>query len=141
MVALVGDGTYLFGVPASAHWVARRYDLPTLTVIYDNRGWKSSKLFTLGFYPHGVAAKHNDFGISFTREADLPGIARAVSGTWARTVSHPEELPTALQKNDASFGTPSPTNKVQYKRNGGSKGVDERRARPGKITKRGLPQL
>jgi acetolactate synthase-1/2/3 large subunit len=98
VVALVGDGTYLFGVPASAHWVARRYDLPTLTVIYDNRGWKSPKLSTLGVHPHGVAAQHNDFGISFAPEADLPGIARAASGAWARTVSHADELPTALQE-------------------------------------------
>ncbi|MFI9386761.1 thiamine pyrophosphate-dependent enzyme [Kutzneria sp. NPDC052558] len=27
-VSLVGDGAYLLGVPASAQWTARRYDLP-----------------------------------------------------------------------------------------------------------------
>jgi acetolactate synthase-1/2/3 large subunit len=96
VVALVGDGTYLFGVPASAQWTARRYGLPSLTVIYDNRGWKSPKLSTLGVHPHGVAAEHNDFGISFTPEADLPGIARAASGAWTRTVSRASELPSEL---------------------------------------------
>jgi acetolactate synthase-1/2/3 large subunit len=98
VVALVGDGTYLFGVPASAQWTARRYDLPSLTVIYDNRGWKSPKLSTLGVHPDGVAARHDDFGISFHPEADLPGIAHAASGAWARTVSRAGELPIALKE-------------------------------------------
>ena len=39
MVSLVGDGSYLFGVPASAQWMARRYGAPSLTVIFDNQGW------------------------------------------------------------------------------------------------------
>ena len=39
-----------------------------------------------------------DFGISFTPEADLPGIARAASGAWARTVSHAGELQNALEE-------------------------------------------
>lgn len=98
VVSLVGDGTYLFGVPASAQWTARRYDLPTLTVIYDNQGWKSPKLSTLGVHPHGVAAAHDDFGISFQPESDLPGIAHAASGAWARTVDDPAELPSALEE-------------------------------------------
>jgi acetolactate synthase-1/2/3 large subunit len=52
----------------------------------------------MGVYPHGVAAEHNDFGISFTPEADLPGIARAASGAWARTVSRASELPSELKE-------------------------------------------
>ncbi|HEY2699703.1 MAG TPA: thiamine pyrophosphate-requiring protein [Pseudonocardiaceae bacterium] len=98
VVSLVGDGTYLFGVPASAQWVARRYELPSLTVIYDNQGWKAPKMSTLSVHPHGVAARHDDFGTSFTPEADLPGIARAASGAWARTVSRPDELPGAMKE-------------------------------------------
>lgn len=96
VVAMIGDGTYLFGVPASAQWVARRYQLPSLTVIFDNRGWKSPKLSTLGVHPHGVAAEHDDFGIGFDPEADLPGIAAAASGAWARTVTRAGELPAAV---------------------------------------------
>ncbi|HWC80586.1 MAG TPA: thiamine pyrophosphate-requiring protein [Pseudonocardiaceae bacterium] len=108
VVSLVGDGTYLFGVPASAQWVARRYDLPSLTVIYDNQGWKSPKLSTVGVHPHGVAAQHNDFGISFAPEADLPGIARAASGAWARTVSRADELPAAVKEAFAAVRAGQP---------------------------------
>lgn len=38
---IVGDGTYMFGVPATTYWVARRYELPTLTVVLSNKGWFS----------------------------------------------------------------------------------------------------
>ena len=41
VVSLVGDGSYLFGVPSSAQWMARRYQAPSLTVIFDNQGWKT----------------------------------------------------------------------------------------------------
>jgi acetolactate synthase-1/2/3 large subunit len=108
VVSLVGDGTYLFGVPSSAQWVARRYDLPSLTVIYDNRGWKSPKLSTLGVHSDGVAMRHNDFGISFEPEADLPGIAQSASGAWARTVSRADELAATVKEAFAAVRAGQP---------------------------------
>lgn len=35
---IVGDGTYLFGVPGTVYWIAMRYKIPTLTVILSNKG-------------------------------------------------------------------------------------------------------
>ncbi|QFU89006.1 thiamine pyrophosphate-requiring protein [Amycolatopsis sp. YIM 10] len=96
VVSVVGDGSYLFGVPSSAQWVARRYGTPTLTVVLDNRGWKSPKLSTLGVHPEGTAAERDDFNVSFEPEADLPGIATAAGGAWGRTVCRPDELEDAL---------------------------------------------
>lgn len=98
VISLVGDGTYLFGVPASAQWVARRYDTPSLTIIFDNQGWKSPKLSTLGVHPDGAAAANDDFNVSFAPEADLPGIAAAASGAWARTIESPGEVPVAVKE-------------------------------------------
>jgi acetolactate synthase I/II/III large subunit len=97
VVSLVGDGTFLFGVPASAHWVSRRYDAPTLTVIYDNRGWKAPKQSTLGVHPSGAAASADDFHVSFEPEADLPGVAVAAGAGFGQTVSDPDELPSVLK--------------------------------------------
>ncbi|GAA4900893.1 thiamine pyrophosphate-requiring protein [Streptomonospora salina] len=96
VVSLVGDGSYLFGVPSSAYWVARRYATPTLTVVFDNRGWKSPKLSTLGVHPDGAAATNDDFNTGFEPEADLPGIAAAAGGAWGRTVDHPDHLAGTL---------------------------------------------
>lgn len=35
---IVGDGTFMFGVPATVYWIARRYSLPALTVVLSNKG-------------------------------------------------------------------------------------------------------
>jgi len=97
VVCLVGDGSFLFGVPSSAQWVARRYGTPALTVIYDNRGWASPKFSTLAVHPDGAAAAADDFHVSFEPEADLPGVARAAGGAYGATVSDPGELPGVLK--------------------------------------------
>ena len=97
VVSLVGDGSYLFGVPSSAQWVARRYHAPSLTVIYDNRGWAAPRFSTLRVHPSGAAAAANDFQASFDPEADLPGIAAAAGGAYAVTVADPDELPQVLK--------------------------------------------
>ena len=97
VVSLVGDGSYLFGVPSSAHWVARRYGAPALTVIYDNRGWAAPRFSTLQVHAHGAAAAADDFHVSFEPEVDLPGVAAAAGGAYGVTVTDPEELPRVLQ--------------------------------------------
>jgi acetolactate synthase I/II/III large subunit len=97
VVSLVGDGSYLFGVPSSAQWAARRYDAPSLTVIYDNRGWAAVKFSTLGVHPSGAAATADDFRASLEPEADLPGIAAAAGGAYGLTVTDPDELPQVLK--------------------------------------------
>ena len=96
VVTLTGDGSYLFGVPASAQWVARRYQAPSLTVIYDNRGWAAPKFSTLQVHPDGAAARADDFHVSFEPEIDLAGVARA-AGAFGVTVSDPGELPGMLK--------------------------------------------
>jgi acetolactate synthase I/II/III large subunit len=97
VVCLVGDGSFLFGVPSSAQWVARRYGTPALTVVYNNRGWAAPKFSALAVHPDGVAAQADDFHVSFDPEADLPGVARAAGGAYGVTVSDPAELPRVLK--------------------------------------------
>jgi len=97
VVCLTGDGSFLFGVPSSAQWVARRYGTPALTIIYDNHGWAAPKFSTLQVHPDGAAAQADDFHVSFEPEADLPGVARAAGGAYGVTVSDPGELPGVLK--------------------------------------------
>ncbi len=97
VVCLTGDGSFLFGVPSSAQWVARRYGTPALTIIYDNRGWAAPKFSTLQVHPDGAAARADDFHVSFEPEADLPGVARAAGGAYGVTVSDPGDLPRVLK--------------------------------------------
>jgi acetolactate synthase-1/2/3 large subunit len=95
VVSLVGDGSYLFGVPSSAQWMARRYGAPSLTVIFDNQGWKTPSLSTQSVHPRGRVAA-GGFAASFQPGADLPGIAAAAGGAYARTVTVADQLPPVL---------------------------------------------
>jgi acetolactate synthase-1/2/3 large subunit len=98
VVSLVGDGSFLFSAPASAFWAQRRYDAPSLTVIYDNRGWAGPKFSTMHMYPSGAAAAADDFNVSFDPEVDLPAVATAAGAGFGATVASPAELPGTLKK-------------------------------------------
>jgi thiamine pyrophosphate-dependent acetolactate synthase large subunit-like protein len=39
VVQIVGDGTFLFSVPGSVYWISRRYNIPVLTIVLNNKGW------------------------------------------------------------------------------------------------------
>jgi acetolactate synthase-1/2/3 large subunit len=96
VIALCGDGSFMFSVPASVHWIARAYKTPFLTVIFNNRGWKSPKLSALAVHPAGYASRANSLDVSFEPPADYAGIAAAAGGAWGRQVRRPEELEDAL---------------------------------------------
>src|SRR6516225_10593060 len=95
VVSLVGDGSFLFGVPASAQWMARRYGAPSLTVIFDNQGWAAPVMSAIMVHPSGATAAVGG-GTGFAPEVDLPGVAAAAGGAYAATVSEAGKLPVAL---------------------------------------------
>ena len=96
VVALTGDGSFMFTVPSSVHWMARRYAAPFVQVIFNNRGWKSPKLSTLAVHPHGYAAQANQIDTSFEPPPDYVGIAAAAGGAWGRQLRDPAEVDEAL---------------------------------------------
>ncbi|MED4116225.1 thiamine pyrophosphate-requiring protein [Priestia megaterium] len=96
VITLTGDGSYLFSIPSSVHWMSRKYDTPFLTIIYNNRGWKSPKLSTLGVHPNGIANQTNQFWVDLDPHADLAKIAEAAGGAFAQTVKKPSDLKDAL---------------------------------------------
>jgi len=96
VVALTGDGSYMFAIPASVHWMARRYDTPFLQVVYNNGGWKAPRFSALAVHPHGHASRTEDLALSFAPAPDYGGIAAAAGGAFARQVSDPADLDDAL---------------------------------------------
>jgi acetolactate synthase I/II/III large subunit len=100
IVALTGDGCYLFSVPAAVHWMAKRYRTPFLQVIYNNRGWRAPKFSALGVHPEGHASRAEpiDLGVTFEPPPDYAAIAAAAGGALALTVRTPEELESALPR-------------------------------------------
>jgi acetolactate synthase-1/2/3 large subunit len=98
IVALTGDGSYMFSIPSSVHWIAKRYRTPFLTVIYNNQGWRAPKFSTLGVHPDGFASRAADIGVSFDPPPDYAGIAAAAGGALALSVRNPEEVAPALER-------------------------------------------
>ncbi len=98
VVSLTGDGSYLFSVPASVHWMSRRYEAPFLTVIYNNEGWNATKMNLIKRYPDGIAQKTDSYWVNFDQSAELAKIAEAAGGAYARMVTDPRELPEVLQQ-------------------------------------------
>ena len=47
VVAGIGDGSYFFNNPSVVHFVGQAYDLPLLTVIFNNRRWNAVRMATL----------------------------------------------------------------------------------------------
>ncbi|KIM93426.1 hypothetical protein OIDMADRAFT_46229 [Oidiodendron maius Zn] len=93
---IVGDGTYMFGVPATTYWVARRYELPTLTVVLSNKGWNAPRNSLELVHPTGYGSKMSNEGlnISFSPTPDYSGIAKAAAGgnAWAGVASSVKDL-------------------------------------------------
>ncbi|EJT69810.1 acetolactate synthase [Gaeumannomyces tritici R3-111a-1] len=78
---VVADGTFLFSVPASVHWIARRYGIPVLTIILNNKGWHAPKRSLLLVHPDGEGSKatNEELNISFDPVPDYSGIAKAAA--------------------------------------------------------------
>jgi len=98
VVALTGDGSYLFSVPSAVHWMARRYRTPFLQVVYNNQGWRAPKFSALGVHPHGHASRAEDLSVSFDPPPDHAGIAAAAGGALGLTVRRAEEVRPALER-------------------------------------------
>jgi thiamine pyrophosphate-dependent acetolactate synthase large subunit-like protein len=93
---IVGDGTYLFTVPGSVYWIAKRYNIPILTIVLNNKGWNAPKRSLLLVHPDGEGSKvsNEELNISFAPTPDYSGIAKAASGgeIWAAHASTADEL-------------------------------------------------
>jgi acetolactate synthase I/II/III large subunit len=97
VVALTGDGSYLFSAPSTVHWMAAHYRTPFLQVIYNNGGWRAPRFSALAVHPQGYAARANDLDLNLVDpEPDYAGIAAAAGGAYARTVKSPKTLDAAL---------------------------------------------
>jgi acetolactate synthase-1/2/3 large subunit len=96
VIALTGDGSYMFSAPSSVHWMARRYETPFLTIIFNNGGWKSPKLSALALHPAGHASRAKNPGVSFAPPPDYAAIAAAAGGAHARKITAPAELDAAI---------------------------------------------
>lgn len=122
VVQIVGDGSYLFSVPGSVYWIAKRYDIPILTIVLNNKGetghcflhigqsswinvrilgWNAPRRSLLLVHPDGMGSKasNEEINISFDPVPDYAGIAAAAGGggIHAGQVSEVAELESVLK--------------------------------------------
>lgn len=87
LVAFVGDGTWLFGVPSCAYWMAKRYSTPFVTIIWNNGGWASPKNACLRLHPEMAEVVGGSGLAEKTLTAIQPSpefgkIAEGAGGAW-----------------------------------------------------------
>ncbi|MGC5617148.1 thiamine pyrophosphate-requiring protein [Georgenia sp. Z1491] len=96
VVALCGDGSFVFSSPVAALWTARDTGSPFLTVIFNNHGYRAAKLPVTGLFPGGASVGHQDFsGTVIAGPPDYAAIARAC-GAHGEKVDDPTRLRAAL---------------------------------------------
>jgi acetolactate synthase I/II/III large subunit len=98
VVATIGDGSYMFGVPEAGHWVSRKMNLPVLYVVWNNSRWNAVQTSTRSVYPDGWQDKTTTFPFSDLSPAlDFEMVCQAAGG-YGERVEDPAELPAAFER-------------------------------------------
>ncbi|MGJ0505574.1 MAG: thiamine pyrophosphate-requiring protein [Methylocystis sp.] len=98
VISIVGDGNYMFCVPTSAHFVGSAYNLPTLTVIFNNQCWNAVRKANLGMYKGGWAERTCYFPLSELSPSPRFELIAQACGAYGRAVSDPNLLEDELRK-------------------------------------------
>ncbi len=102
VVALVGDGSFVFGSPVAALWAAQQALSPFLTVILNNAGYNASKMPVLGLFPDGASHRADAFpGVRFPTPPDYAALARSCHA-YGERVDDPAELGPAIERGLAA---------------------------------------
>lgn len=101
VVALLGDGAYMFANPIACHWISAAQKLPILTVVYNNLRYGAVRKATLDMYGRGAAAGND--GRLFADFGSLPAFHEVITahGGYGEAVERPHDLPAALARAKA----------------------------------------
>jgi acetolactate synthase-1/2/3 large subunit len=96
IVATLGDGAYMFGNPTVGHWVAGKYDLPILTVVFNNARYAAVRRATLSMFKDGVAGESDGRGLADLDPAPPYDELAHAQGAFTERVEKFADLPDAL---------------------------------------------
>jgi acetolactate synthase-1/2/3 large subunit len=102
VIAVLGDGSYLFANPAACHQASAMHGLPVLTIIFNNECWDGVQKAAQGMYP----AAHADRCVKTQGAAPLSSLKplpdfekyAEASGGYGERVSAREQLIPALRR-------------------------------------------
>jgi acetolactate synthase-1/2/3 large subunit len=98
VMAVVGDGAYMFSNPAAVHHASALHDLPVLFVVMNNAMWGAVQRSTRAMYPDGLASRSNQ--PAFVELGKLPAFEQIceAAGGYGERVEDPTTLPDALKR-------------------------------------------
>lgn len=96
IIAVSGDGSFMFSVPSAVFWLSRRYDAPFLQVVLNNGGWNAPRFSALNVHRAGYASRAESLDLSFDPAPDYAGIAEAAGGARPFRVTRAEEVEPAF---------------------------------------------
>ena len=98
VVALSGDGAFIYGAPTSTLWTADVYDAPFLTVIYTNQIHNAPKASLIGGYPDSYSARTNNWvGMDLGPSVEFAMLAESCRA-YGEQVEDPSEVLPALKR-------------------------------------------
>ncbi len=90
VVTVVGDGSFIFGVPSAFYHAQRGH--PVLTVVFDNKSWYAVERAVREVYPGVELSEYPGADLDV---GDIPSTVEKVGGVYIR-VERPEEVRPAL---------------------------------------------
>ncbi|OBT98574.1 hypothetical protein VE01_03561 [Pseudogymnoascus verrucosus] len=90
---VVGDESFMSAAPSSALWVASKYEIPVLTIVLNNGGWKAPQNSTQLVYPHDLNtnASDDEINTSFHPTPNYAALEEAAAGSnvgWKNTLDN-----------------------------------------------------
>lgn len=98
VIAMVGDGSFVFGEPLAAFWAAQQQRAPFMAVIFNNACYNATKRPLVAAYPEGYSVARDQFiGIDLAPAPRYDLLAQAV-GAHGERVEDPHEVLPALRR-------------------------------------------
>ena len=96
LVAVIGDGGFVFANPTACHWAAEAHGLPIVMVIFNNTRYAAVRNATLSMFASGAAGRENGLGLAdLSPSPPFEKIAEA-HGAFAARVESAADLPAVL---------------------------------------------
>jgi len=97
VVALMGDGSFLYNPVVQSLGVANESGLPILIILFNNKKYSVMQSIHLGWYPEGEAHTAQDFHGVHIQGPDYQGLLEPFGG-YGEKVEHPADLRPALRR-------------------------------------------
>jgi acetolactate synthase-1/2/3 large subunit len=98
VVAVLGDGAYMFNNPTVGHWVSEVYKLPVLSIIFNNSRYGAVRGATLSMFRDGAAGQDDGrFLADLNPSPPFEAVVTAQGGHGER-IEKAADLPAALTR-------------------------------------------